>query len=519
MIPAFVDDSAPPGEKDVWNMLAGGPSDWVAIHSLDLAPWRENRRTELDFVVMVPAMGILCVEVKSHADISFRDDRWYPSTITRSPFKQAQDAKHALRRRLVEIAPFVKQLPIVQLCIFPNARFQLGRSISVSSWELMDAQEFRGFRTAADFCASLVSRMMAAVSDEKIPPLAEPIAPARVDNMVDLCLPVRKRVPERREEILSHERALDESLREPQRMTIRLCEMNPRVVVTGGAGTGKTLIAMELARRLAARNERVALVCFNQLVGDWMKSNVAVQTAGPGLVVDRAVRLLAHLTGIAIPRDADDRFWGETLPDAVQERLTDPACSADATFDYLIVDEAQDVLAKPWLWQCLMSLVRGGVAGGRFALFGDVERQAIQSRETAQKAFDEMIASAQPTRWSLSENCRNYDVVGKAAVSLSGLASDTYSGFLRTGGSFQNVEYIPFEDEWRSSRAVAQERPAEKHESGCGLEISPLSFCSPGSAAPRNDCWPKAFDWYRRAEEGAVACIRLFMRTREWKTR
>ena len=105
LIPSFFDDRTPPGERDVFNMLAAGPDDWVALHSLDLAPWNRGLRTEIDFVVIVPDTGVLCVEVKSHDAISFENDQWYPPEIRRSPFKQASDGRHTFYRRLRELAP------------------------------------------------------------------------------------------------------------------------------------------------------------------------------------------------------------------------------------------------------------------------------------------------------------------------------------------------------------------------------------------------------------------------------
>ena len=39
MIPAFIDESAPLGEIDVFRKLESSGHDWVVIHSLDLAPY------------------------------------------------------------------------------------------------------------------------------------------------------------------------------------------------------------------------------------------------------------------------------------------------------------------------------------------------------------------------------------------------------------------------------------------------------------------------------------------------
>jgi hypothetical protein len=118
LIPFSMDDQTPPGERDVFTYLAGGPHDWVAIHSLDLAPWNRSRRTELDFLVIVPDIGLLCIEVKSQDTISFDGSRWQPATIKRSPFKQAADAAHTFHRRLSELAPRFRHVPVVHCCVF-----------------------------------------------------------------------------------------------------------------------------------------------------------------------------------------------------------------------------------------------------------------------------------------------------------------------------------------------------------------------------------------------------------------
>lgn len=85
LIPSFMDDKTPSGERDVFTMLLSGPDDWVAIHSLDLAPWNRRLRTEIDFLVIIPDTGLLCIEVKSHDAISFENDRWYPPDLKRPP--------------------------------------------------------------------------------------------------------------------------------------------------------------------------------------------------------------------------------------------------------------------------------------------------------------------------------------------------------------------------------------------------------------------------------------------------
>lgn len=485
MIPAFIDEEAPPGEKDVWHMLAGGPADWTVLHSLDLAPWRRNSRTEVDFVIIIPDVGLLCIEVKSHELIEYRQEGWFPLTLGRGPFKQCQDAVKSLHRRLKEVAPYSSTIPKIGLCVFPNATFDRS-CLSVAAWEVMDMSEFRRHQGSDSFSRALRERLVIGCDEERVSPLSSPLEPARVDSLVDLCLPVRKRVPERRVELAARENQLAKVLRDPQKVTIQLCQDNDRVLVTGGAGTGKTLIAMELALQASQRFDRVALVCFNKLVGEWMCERTMDSRPGPSLVVDRAVKLLAGLADVPIPKDADDRFWNELFPEQVQDRLTDPQIAVDSRFDYLIVDEAQDILARPWMWESLMLLLDGGAAGGRFALFGDIEGQSLTGANTVAANLDELMKESRPVKWQLKENCRNYDVVGKAAVQLSGLPASTYTGFLRNGGSFKNIEYVPITNDRDQASKLKSILQAIRSSGYRDSEITILSFCAPDKSAARS---------------------------------
>lgn len=45
----------------------------------------------------------------------------------------------------------------------------------------------------------------------------------------------------------------------------------PRVQVLGGAGTGKTWLAVEQARRLAEQGRRGALLCYSKGLAMWLQ--------------------------------------------------------------------------------------------------------------------------------------------------------------------------------------------------------------------------------------------------------
>lgn len=477
LIPSFMDDHTPSGERDVFNMLAAGPDDWVALHSLDLAPWNRGLRTEIDFLAIVPDTGILCIEVKSQDSISFENDKWSPPEIKRSPFKQAADGRHTFYRRLRELEPQFRHVPVVHCCIFPNASFDLHPNLSVQPWELLDARAFRSFVRAVDFCKDLQVRMVCAIGVEvNLQKLSKPLSPLQIDTILKACLPVQKRRPSAREEIERREQELNRILRDQQKPLLELVLLNDRVIVAGAAGTGKTLIAMEVARRVADRGRRVGLLCFNQLVGDWMRQQIGDMPSHPNLIAGRAIRILAEMTGLAIPKDPPPSFWTRELPETLEERLTDPEFRAAASFDYLVVDEAQDLLARTRLWECLTHFLEGGVVDGSYCLFGDFENQVIGDRENMNRSLAHLQSSTTPARYRLSENCRNYKIIGDSAVRLSGFERPVYSGYMRVGGGIQNYDIFFYEKESEQRDKLIQWMREFKAQGYRPAEITLLSF-------------------------------------------
>lgn len=447
MIPSFFKDETPPGERQVFTLLSEGPSDWVILHSLDVAPWNNSLRTEIDFLVIMPRVGLLCIEVKSHASISFDGACWSPGTIKYSPFKQAIDASKTLHRRLSGLSSKFKKIPIVHVCIFPRASFLVGPNLSVNTWELIDHGTFIRYPNGMSLCVDLEKRATKSITiDPSLSKLSAALSREEVEEIVSYCQPVQKFIPARSAEILACEIEADKILRAQQKPLLNFVEVNDRILILGPAGTGKTFMALEIARRKSNRGKRVALICFNKLIGDWLRRSVQNSVLkGPTLFAGSVYQFLIELTGIKAPNSPAFEYWDGEFLDQIEELLTSEEFSARSQFDVLVIDEIQDILVKERLWEVLLSFLIGG-KNGVYILSGDVESQAIYSGHKLKRLLDELNEKANVSKWVLTENCRNYRVVGSAALSLSGIGNDLYTEYLRGNGDQDKFDILFYSD-------------------------------------------------------------------------
>jgi superfamily I DNA/RNA helicase len=168
---------------------------------------------------------------------------------------------------------------------------------------------------------------------------------------------------------------------------------NQRLLVIGGAGTGKTLLAIEEARRLAAQGLRVLVTCFNQPLG--------VHLAGQLRAIEKVQAL--HFHGICTrwardagldperrPDESAEHYYDQRAP----EMLTQAADTLGRRIDAVLVDETQDFLPD---WLTALELLLDDREGIMF-LFAD-ENQALYDRG--------FVRPANFLRYRLTANLRN----------------------------------------------------------------------------------------------------------------
>ncbi|MEV0384276.1 NERD domain-containing protein [Nonomuraea sp. NPDC050643] len=371
----------------------------ACLYSLRLPVHEYKRMSEVDFVV-VWNDTVLVIEVKG-GRIHRRDGLWtfmdrygHAHQKREGPFEQASSAMFALERRLKDRLPSL-DVAFGFLVLTPDQ--DLGQDLE---WEPSQhagprAMSIRGLEQALRRARTFWHQR-----------LGRRVRGGAYRQLLNVLRPDFDRVPTLAARVvgLEHEYV---QLAERQYDLIIGLESNDRIVCDGGAGSGKTLLAVETARRAAASGCKVILTCRSTLLagvlGDALEN------------CDVVCGALGELNG------------------------TPPA-------DVLVVDEAQDLMDVDSLLQ-LDALVQGGWASGRWRIFCDPNNQANVDGVFDQEAFRELTATA--VSINLPYNCRNTAPV----VLQTQLVTGADLGVPRAGAG-PAVEYKRCDDDLHAARLL-----------------------------------------------------------------
>lgn len=200
------------------------------------------------------------------------------------------------------------------------------------------------------------------------------------------------------------------ALTNEQALCIEQLADNPRALIRGTAGTGKTLLAIESVKQAIANGERVAFFCFNKLLGVWLENYfsdvpMSERPMYAGNFHSYMINLLKEGGINPSPSSGkmDDYYYSEELPDMVIQRLKSIAIK----YDRIVIDEAQDLVKSKYLEVMDLSL-RNGLCKGKWTMFGDFSMQSIYSNNMTESAYLECLQDrAFFAIFRLNKNCRN----------------------------------------------------------------------------------------------------------------
>jgi len=171
-------------------------------------------------------------------------------------------------------------------------------------------------------------------------------------------------------------------------------EDNREMAISGGAGSGKTVLAIEKAIRSAANGHHTLLTCFNTPLASYLER---VCKGRDNLVVASFHSLcsaFAKQAGIALPTNSGQALFDTHLPEALVDAV---AHMPELGFDTIVIDEGQD-FKDSWLNALRLTLKPGGKE--RFYVFHD-DNQRLYSDENG------FIQALPKSSLALTRNLRN----------------------------------------------------------------------------------------------------------------
>jgi hypothetical protein len=421
MLPSAVrDGTSSPAEYAMFTYIRDELSnEWTVLHSLGLTAHRTKPWAEIDFVLIGPP-GVICLEVKGGL-VSRRSGIWYttpqrgphagqPRKLNESPFEQVGPASAQLHRFLQQRYPRAAKAITGYAVAAPDVEWTVkGPDIDLA---LVYDQRDR-LRPFASFMDRVIKRWNTRLSGSgrSLETLSRHDKQAVVDSIRgDFQL-----VPSLRA-------SAEVAGRELVRLTEEQCELfarlgaNPRVVARGGAGTGKTLIAVEEARRLARQGRQVLYTCFSRNLARYISHTMADE---PAVTVRTLHSLMKEFVDSAersseLPDVDENDLLGVFLPElALDVLLETPGIRR---FDAVLLDEAQDLLREPYL-DVIDALVEGELREGMWRCFIDASQNIVGG--IAPVAL-RRLQEARPVEWPLTVNCRNTRPIAVQVSLLSG---------------------------------------------------------------------------------------------------
>ena len=364
-------------EKKLYPILAKLPDDWhVFCNRSWHVPPRRGRPpapAEADFLLAHPARGILVLEVKGGeirydpaTDIWTSTGRSGTHPLKQSPFGQVERIKYRLRDMLAATGAREIEYPLGEALAFPDTNVRDGTlPPGLLPDRVFDRDDLRDIERSVVRACELfgLHDKEASFGRRGIKTLTGAVAGA-----IEISRPVGFDIEATERELIR--------LTEEQYDILDNLSLTPRVCVLGGAGTGKTLLAMEQARRLARQGHRVLITCFNKGLGGYMRRELEGEIKVEAIHFHGLCRTWAAEAGME-----SDRGKGESEADYYERRLPsllpEAAAELERSFDAILVDEAQDFMPD---WLAALQLLLTSEETGVCFLFADAN-QAIYQRD------------------------------------------------------------------------------------------------------------------------------------------
>jgi len=375
--------------------------DWLVVHSLEFvmatSKYNSHGDREADFVLFSPQYGVLVVEVKGGGiEYDKTIEQWY--SINRhnkkheikNPLRQAKEAKYEIRGHLNQ-KRLGKNLLVAHGALFPD----IENIFSLASPDI-PLDILGGSNNLSDLKSWAISIFDFWAGEQ---PIYDPLEVSGLNIAKHIygkkiCL-----LPSLRTAI-QEEIQKQIELTNQQKTILRQLKRRKEAIIEGGAGTGKTVLALDQAQNLAAQGLKTLLLCYNQKLGNALKQKSEnihnLHSMSFHEFCNWRIRQVASDTGRNLLSEskliyANENIYDVLMPDA----LINSYDISPIKYDAIIIDEGQDFKAEFWL---AIELLREINDHSKLYIFQD-GNQAIYTSN------NELPIHCQPL--FLFDNCRN----------------------------------------------------------------------------------------------------------------
>lgn len=403
MVPPTPVPGCPDSEILTFNTLANLADGWTVIHSVRWQSLRGRRQGdgEADFVLLHRRHGCIVLEVKG-GEIHIENGVWYTTNragVTnsiKSPFEQGVASKHALVRFLRENMPGGERIPVNHAVVLPNVDVDTPLGLDAPLVLTIDRQRLRDINRAIAGVTAHWAGQQSDIPQETIDRIV-----ARLRPTVEIRRVLRDAVRDATEELIR--------LTAQQIRVLAGLRRNRRARIFGGAGTGKTILAIEKAREFGAAGLKTLLTCFNEPLA----TATSKAMAGQSNVIVRHFHSLCvseiSAAGFSVPHPIPESWWMTSAADSFVAALNKGASKYDA----IVLDEGQDFRGE---WITALMLALNDPDESPFYVFMDSHQDLY--------AHGHVFPDEWP-QFELVTNCRNTVPISSRVASVYGDVVDS----------------------------------------------------------------------------------------------
>lgn len=402
-------------EVKVYEALEQGlPDDYYVFSQVAWIIKNENQQArdgETDFVICHPNYGYLCIEVKG-GGVMFEavSEEWFSidhlkqKNSIKDPIEQAKKAKYSILGKLKEnslwIAQGNRRISIGHAVFFPDIRDATAFvRPDIDEVLIGTCNNLTDIKKWVDQCFAYWqkdNKSTTSIGTQGIEIFRDVFAKSFTIELltsthIDIEEKIRVKLTEQQIKVL-------DSLRKKRRQ-----------VISGGAGTGKTIIAVEKAKRLANEGFKTLLVCYNRPLANYLKmiceniENLDVKSFHQ--LCNYCIEKAKKISGRDLLVEAKKTYPGKDEFDVqLPAAFTDSLDIVTDRYDAIVCDEGQDFREEYWV---PLEFMLADDSNSPFYIFYD-DNQNLYSRVSTFPIEDK-------DTFFLLKNCRNTIQIHKAA--------------------------------------------------------------------------------------------------------